>query len=520
MSALLTVRKSMRLWLLRCISFFVDLVDRPLSYSMVPTRYDLTSGGRVGTTIVGFIMIMSGLLTSNHVRADFPLRLPTSWELNSNGAFHPEGPFFPTPEDATLPDVQRIFPAATLISCTSPTQVFPDFFTVVCAYNGAANGPIFHDGAIGEGSCPPGSGENFFFGPPTILATCATCSDGFLQANGTCSGGKNNGGCTGTIGNPCNPANGNKVQREVVYRGLNGFGLSVTFNTFDDITARFGRHWRDSFNREVLADGNNVVVYRPDGKALLFVPVGGTWVTDADTSDRLVEIQNPLGTRTGWQLFVADGDELESYDAAGKLITIQSRSGLTQTLTYSDGTSGFVLDANGTPTTQLLPAGLLLRATDNFGRPIVFGYDAISRVVSLTDPAAGAYRFSYDTFQNLASIGFPDGSVRDFLYNEPGNIAVGASFPDALTGIIDENGNLFANFTYDAQQRALSTEHASVERYTMSYGSGSTTVTDPLGTSRVYSFQTTLGVFKNTDRVRVPRSEVASVRRLIEYAPR
>ena len=27
------------------------------------------------------------------------------------------------------------------------------------------------------------------------------------------------------------------------------------------------------------------------------------------------------------------------------------------------------------------------------------------------------------------------------------------------------------------------------------------------------------GVFKNTDRVKVPRAEIASVRRLIEYAP-
>jgi hypothetical protein len=28
------------------------------------------------------------------------------------------------------------------------------------------------------------------------------------------------------------------------------------------------------------------------------------------------------------------------------------------------------------------------------------------------------------------------------------------------------------------------------------------------------------GVFKNTDRVKVPRAEIASVRRLIDYAPR
>ena len=339
------------------------------------------------------------------------------------------------------------------------------------------------------------------FPSPIQLSTC-TCHANFLQANGTCSGGKNNGGC-GAVGNPCNPANGNKVERQPIYRGLNGFELSLTFNTYDDFAPRFGRHWRDSFHRRVLVDGSNVVVYRADGKALRFVPGGGAWVTDADTSDRLVELQDPPGTRAGWQLFVANGDELESYDAAGKLVTVQSRSGLTQTLTYGDGTSGpnggLVLDANGNPTAQPLPAGLLLRASDNFGRALVFGYDASSHVVTLTDPAGGAYRFAYDANNNLASIVFPDGNLRGFLYNEPANMAAGASFPDALTGIIDENGSRFATFKYDTQERAVSTEHAGgAQRYTLSYGTGSTTVTDALGTSRVYGFQLTLGVFKNT----------------------
>jgi hypothetical protein len=188
----------------------------------------------------------------------------------------------------------------------------------------------------------------------TLSGSTCTCGTDFTEANGTCSGGKDNGfGGPGTVcvGNPCNPANGNKVEQQVIYRGPNGFELTLTFNTFDDFAPRFGRHWRDSFDRRVLVDGANVIVYRPDGKALRFVPSGGAWATDGDTSDRLTELENPPGTRIGWELLVASGDELEIYDAPGKLLTIRSRSGLTQTFVYSDGTGGpnggFVLDAMG-----------------------------------------------------------------------------------------------------------------------------------------------------------------------------
>ncbi len=331
------------------------------------------------------------------------------------------------------------------------------------------------------------------------------CNADFPEANGTCSGGKNNGVASGPgavcVGNPCNPANGNKIEQQLVYRGLNGFELSLTFNTYDDFAPRFGRHWRDSFDRRVLVDGANVVVYRPDGKSLRFVPGGSAWVTDADTSDRLVELQDPPGTRTGWQLFVANGDELETYDASGKLLTIQARSGLTQTLIYSDGTGGpnggFVLDVNGNPTATPLPAGVLIRAVDNFGRVLAFGYNSAPRTVKMTDPAGAIYRFVY-VGEMLASITFPDNKVRTYVYNESANTG-GANLPSALTGIVDENDARFATFKYDSQQRSVSTEHAlGAMRYTFSYTTGATTVTDPLGTARTYNFQNTLGAFKNT----------------------
>jgi len=341
-------------------------------------------------------------------------------------------------------------------------------------------------------TCPPHS---------TFNGTVCNADPDFIEANATASGGDNNGKKCPSCGNPVNPANGNKVEEQLIYRGLNGFELSFTFNTFDDFTPRFGRHWRDSYDRRVLVDGVNVTVYRPDGRALKFTPSGGAWVGDVDTDERLVELQNPPGTRTGWELSVANGDELETYDAAGKLLAIQSRSGLTQTLTYSDGTGGanggFVLDANANPTTRLLPAGLLIRVSDHFGRTISFGYDP-ARVIKVTNPAGGVYRFGYSMVERLQTITYPDNSVLTYVYNESANTG-GAYLPRALTGIVDENGARFATFKYDSQERSVSTERAGTTlRYALSYGSGSTTVTDPLNTVRTYAFSTVNGAFKNT----------------------
>ena len=176
-------------------------------------------------------------------------------------------------------------------------------------------------------TCPPNSIRN--------SSTLCRCNDGSKEANGSCTGGSNNGPPCPGCGNPANPANGNKFEQQTVYRGPNGFELNLAFNTFDDYATRFGRRWRDSFDRRVSASGASVFAYRPDGKAFQFNSVGSGWVPDASTNYRLTTLKNPSGTQTGWQLYVPEGDELETYNLAGLLISVRSRVGLTQTVIYS-----------------------------------------------------------------------------------------------------------------------------------------------------------------------------------------
>jgi YD repeat-containing protein len=390
--------------------------------------------------------------------------------------------------------------------CQPPPGFTATNLAVNCLWR-EANGSVANNGvACILGGCPANS-------KTTPDGDCV-CNAGFKREDNsnTCVPNlplaKNNGVCTvasarggSSVGNPCNPATGNKFEQQLVYRGLGGFELTLSFNSFDVSALRFGIHWRDSFDRRVSLVGTTAVAFRADGQALRFIRNGAAWVTDADTADRLTELQNALGARTGWQFAAANGDELETYDAAGRLIVIRSRAGLTQTLTHSDGTGGpnggFLLDPNGDATTTTLPAGLLIRASDHFGRVLSFGYDNSSRVTKLIDPAGGVYRFIY-AGGNLSTITFPDSVARTYVYNEPAHTG-GADLPDALTGIIDENGDRFATFQYDAQHRAITTEHAGgAMRHALSYGTGSTTVTGPLGAVREYGFTTLFDVSKTT----------------------
>lgn len=350
--------------------------------------------------------------------------------------------------------------------------------------------------------CFVGIAYMFNFEPllPYVNASCSgtscTCNAGGRQLQGIACGGGVNAGTqclTCTRANPVNPASGNKVQQQRVYLGLNGFELALTYNSYDQLPLRFGPQWRDTFNRSIAIESGTAIAYRADGKTLGFASSGGAWVAEAVTADRLVQTTSPAG----WQLTSQNGDQVETYDSAGKLLSIRSRAGLVQTLTYSDGTSGanggFVLDAAGNPTTFILAAGQLIGISDHFGRPITFGYDSTGRIVKATDPASGVYLFGYSASGQLVTITFPDNKVITYVYNEPANV-VGTSLPDLLTGVIDENASRFATFKYDTQFRSISSEHAgTVERYQFSYSAGSTSITDPLNSVTTSTIQNVVG---------------------------
>jgi len=444
-------------------------------------------------------------------------------------------------------DLSRVATGSTVAeACAkrSPPELIGDF----------SGGPIIYVGILHDGSCgfqwlnlvngPPGavidrplinpawdSCANYAGYPATFVrpSSCSlTCPADQKNVDGVCqlSSGPNLGKQCPSCGNPVNPANGNKFQEEVDYAAP-GSGQLVFVRYYNDgreaVNGVLGGFWSHSYNAKILASSSTTITYyHNNGRQSVFNLVSGNWAPTSDIADTLTELIDANQRRSGWRYRIAATEDTEVFNASGSLTALERRDGLTLTLTYSDGTNGsssgnggFVLNADGTPTTSVLPKGMLLRATDQFGRSLTFGTGNKFRLTKLTDPAGGSYLYAYDAAGNLSAVTYPDDSQRLYVYNESANTS-GSSKPNALTGITDENGARFATFKYDSYGRAIESKHLAggvdVERYQFSYtASGAqTAVTDPLGTVRNYGFQSVNLALKSNSVDQPTGSEPAS----------
>ncbi len=303
---------------------------------------------------------------------------------------------------------------------------------------------------------------------------------------------KNLGNCPDCpVGNPINPGYGNKLQRELDYVGPGPFPLRferVNNNLYAPNTyvwtdrAGLSRNWTHTYYRRLTLGGPTegsvmlVSADRPDGRIFPFARSGSVFITDQDVVLRLEQ------TTDGWRL-TNEADEVETYDAQGRLLSISNKSGLTQTLNYS---------ADGT----------LASVTDPFGRTLTFQYDFQLRIHSITDPDGGQYTYTYANNAitgdrpTLVKVTYPDTKERVY-HHENG------SYPEALTGITDENNSRFSTYAYSNGQ-AISSQHAGAAgRVTVSYPTSTTRtvttyVTDTVSASRTYTYQEVLGVMLNT----------------------
>ncbi|RYH06603.1 MAG: RHS repeat protein, partial [Alphaproteobacteria bacterium] len=167
-----------------------------------------------------------------------------------------------------------------------------------------------------------------------------------------------------------------------------------------------------------------ISVVTAQGSARNFTRIGDAagWRA-TDSADRLAP-----STDGGWLYARADDDTTFAFDAAGRLESRIERDG--RRTHYSRDN-----------------AGRLLTITNPFGRSLLLAYDAAGRIASVSAPGARVVTYGYDAAGRLVSVRHPDGRSRGFVYEN-------AAFPNALTGLVDENGARFASFTYDAQGRA------------------------------------------------------------------
>ncbi len=214
-------------------------------------------------------------------------------------------------------------------------------------------------------------------------------------------------------------------------------------------------------------------ITRPNGSYLKFELISGNWVNELNSSVSLTQ------SGTDW-VFTNSDDTVETYNADGQLISIATRSGLTETLEYNLTAAQGGDDDDAT----------LDRVTGEFGHELTFAYDANAHLSTVTTPD-GTITFAYNGNDTLASVTYPDTSDREYLYEE----VFISGLPDHLVGIVDENGDEYASWKYDMAGRAIRSEHAGgQERVDITYGPADTTTLDMAnGAQRVYSFTTRQG---------------------------
>ena len=117
----------------------------------------------------------------------------------------------------------------------------------------------------------------------------------------------------------------------------------------------------------------------------------------------------------------------------------------------------------------------------------------------MTDPSSRTYQYGYDALERLSTVTYPDLQTRTYVYES-------ASWPFALTGIVDERGERYATYDYDSTGRGSSTQHAGADNkwtlaYGFPYGQPQTTATDPFGGQHTYDFSMAGGTYKLTQHL-------------------
>ena len=259
-------------------------------------------------------------------------------------------------------------------------------------------------------------------------------------------------------GDPVDCATGNFTHTfsdlSVAGRGV-PLALMRTYNSLAaSTTGMFGYGWSCSYCMSLSLDsGGTATVTQGDGATSTFSPNGtGGFLTAPRVLGSLVA--NVGGTHT----LTVRGRLRYTFSSTGVLMSEADPNGYTTTLVY-----------NG--------SGQLTTVTDPAGRALGFSYGTNGLVSSVTDPASRVVSYGYDSGANLTSVSDVGTGLTGFGY-DANHLVVTMSDPRS-GGLVN---------TYDGSARV--TKQVDPAGWTMlwSYGSGSTTITDPKGQVSVQTY--------------------------------
>jgi RHS repeat-associated protein len=278
--------------------------------------------------------------------------------------------------------------------------------------------------------------------------------------------------------------------------GQNPFAFRRYYNSSgggSSFASTLGPNWRTPYDRYIqIPSTSSVAAERPDGQIVAFSLQSGIWTPDSDVDVRLSHAGST------WTLVDTD-DTVETYNDLGTgvalLTSITARNGYAQTLTYDSSNQ-------------------LASVTDSYNRSLSFTHQN-GRLNTVTTPDGLVLTYAYNSNGNLSSVDYSTNpqTSQAYLYEN-------SDFPNALTGIIDEDGNRFATWSYDGSGRTISNQHAGGADLTqIAYddNTGNRTVTNALGEQEVYKFTTLQGVPKLTEVDRLASSTTAAATRYFTY---
>jgi YD repeat-containing protein len=228
-----------------------------------------------------------------------------------------------------------------------------------------------------------------------------------------------------------------------------------------------GVGWQHNFIRRIVKPNDSQLLYiKRDGKRLLVDKERGQWFLPKESKDKFI------AETDGFKILTGNNAE-EFYGFDGKLNKIRYNDGYTIELQYDETT------------------GQLALATDSYGISMSFNYNTDDRMASVRLSDSRVWQYAYDGAGNLTGIVNPDGTSRQYHYENP-------DFVHALTGITDERGNRYATYNYDSQGRAIATWHSgNAERVDVTFNAdGTTTVTNSRGKTADYIFSNILGTWR------------------------
>jgi RHS repeat-associated protein len=299
-------------------------------------------------------------------------------------------------------------------------------------------------------------------------------------------------------GDPIDIATGNVYEQVTDYTtvGTNPLAFIRYYNSMasgNTPAKELGRNWRSNYDRHLRnVSATEADAERPDGKVVSFVLVSGTWTPDSDVD---MTLTNSGGTYT----LTDHGDTVETYTVSGGTGTLNSiayPNGYTQTLNYT--------------------SSVLTSVSDSYSRSLSFTYTS-GRITGVTTPDSATLTYGYtatagDNLLTSVTYNTSPSTSQTYVY---GN----SSYPFALTGITDENGNSFASWSYDTNGRATDSQHAGgAGELQVTYPTSTTrVVTNALGEQETYTFAADHGVMKATSIARAASSPVAAATRNFTY---